>query len=59
MKRWGLRALSLSAVAKADAELNVSCNHLIPNVLYIILPIIFIYFLSLQLSVHVIQEFYF
>lgn len=34
MKRWGLRASSLSAVAKADAGQNTSYNHLNPNVLY-------------------------
>jgi hypothetical protein len=37
IKRWGLRASSLSAVAKADAGQNTSCNHLNPNVLYMML----------------------
>jgi len=37
MKRWGLRASSLSAVAKADAGQNTSYNHLNPNVLYMML----------------------
>ena len=38
MKRWGLRASSLSAVAKADAGQKHSRNHLTPNVLYMMLP---------------------
>ena len=38
MKRWGLRASSLSADAKADAGQNTSINHLNPNVLYMMLP---------------------
>jgi hypothetical protein len=37
MKRWGLRASSLSAVAKADAGQKHSRNHLTPNVLYVML----------------------
>jgi hypothetical protein len=37
MKRWGLRATTLSAVAKADAGQNTSHNHLTPNVLYMML----------------------
>ena len=37
MKRWGLRASSLSAGTKADAGQNASYNHLTPNVLYIML----------------------
>jgi len=37
MKRWGLRASSLSAVAKADAGQKHSRNHLTPNVLYMML----------------------
>ena len=37
MKRWGLRASSLSAIAKADAGQNTSINHLTPNVLYMML----------------------
>jgi len=37
MKRWGLRATTLSAVAKADAGQNSSSNHLNPNVLYMML----------------------
>jgi len=37
MKRWGLRATSLSAVAKADAGQNTSHNHLIPSVLCMML----------------------
>lgn len=37
MKRWGLRASSLSADTKADAGQNTSCNHLNPNVLYMML----------------------
>ncbi|MDK2837555.1 MAG: hypothetical protein PWR20_2219, partial [Bacteroidales bacterium] len=28
MKRWGLRASSLSADTKANAGQNASCNHL-------------------------------
>lgn len=31
MKRWGLRASSLSAVAKADAGQKHSSNHLTPQ----------------------------
>ena len=38
MKRWGLRASSLSAVTKADAGQKHSINHLNPNVLYMRLP---------------------
>jgi hypothetical protein len=34
MKRWGLWASSLSAVAKADAGQNTSHKQLNPNVLY-------------------------
>jgi hypothetical protein len=37
MKRWGLRASSLSVVVKADAGQNISNNHLNPNVLYMML----------------------
>jgi len=37
MKRWGLRASSLSAVKKAGAGQNVPNNHLNPNVLYMML----------------------
>jgi len=43
MKRWGLRASSLSAVAKADAGQKDSINHLNPNVLYMMIgTVIFI-----------------
>jgi len=38
MKRWGLRASSLSADTNADAGQNASHNHLNPNVLYMMLP---------------------
>ena len=41
MKRWGLRASSLSAVVKADAGQNTSRNHLTPNVLYMMLAVVF------------------
>jgi hypothetical protein len=37
MKRWGLRASSLSAVTNADAGQNASSKHLNPNVLYMML----------------------
>jgi len=37
MKRWGLRASSLSADTKADAGQNTSNNHLTPNVFYMML----------------------
>jgi len=37
MKRWGLRATFLSAVAKANAGQNTSHNYLNPNVLYMML----------------------
>jgi len=37
MKRWELRASSLSAVTKTDAGQNDSSNHLTPNVLYMML----------------------
>src|SRR5690554_3948940 len=37
MKRWGLRASSLSAVAKADAGQKTSNKYLNPNVLYMML----------------------
>jgi hypothetical protein len=42
IKRWGLRASSLSAVTKADAEQKHSCYHLNPNVLYMMLGTVFI-----------------
>jgi len=44
MKRWGLRASSLSNKTKADAGENISNNHLNPNVLYMMLAAAFIYF---------------
>jgi hypothetical protein len=47
MKRWGLRATSLSAVAKADAGQNISSNHLNPNVLYMMLAAGFIRYQTL------------
>jgi hypothetical protein len=37
MKRWGLRASSLSADTKADAGQDVASNQLNPNVLYMML----------------------
>jgi hypothetical protein len=37
IKRWGLRASSLSAVAKVDAGQKTSNYHLNPNVLYMML----------------------
>ena len=37
MKRWGLRATSLSAAAKVDAGQKTSSNHIDPNVLYMML----------------------
>ena len=37
MANGGLRASSLSADTKADAGQNTSCNHLNPNVLYMML----------------------
>jgi hypothetical protein len=37
IKRWGLRASSLSAVTNADAGQKTSNNHLTPNVLYMML----------------------
>ncbi len=40
MKRWGLRASTLSAVPKADAGQNTSINHLNPNVLYMMLAVV-------------------
>jgi hypothetical protein len=43
MKRWGLRASSLSAVANADAGQNVLNNHLSRNVLYMMLWCVFLY----------------
>jgi hypothetical protein len=46
MKRWGLRASSLSAVAKADAGQKHSSNHLTPNVLYMMLAAGFHQFIS-------------
>jgi hypothetical protein len=39
IKRWGLRASSLSAVAKVDAGQKTSNNHLAPNVLYMMLAV--------------------
>src|SRR5690606_6485662 len=52
MKRWGLRASSLSAVTKANAGQNTSCNHLNPNVLYMMLPAVIYIFLSIKYSIH-------
>lgn len=40
MKRWGLRASSLSAVTKADAGQNTSHIQLNPNVLYMMLAVV-------------------
>jgi hypothetical protein len=37
MKRWGLRASSLSADTNAEAGQKLSDNHLTPNVLYTML----------------------
>ena len=48
MKRWGLRASSLSAVAKADAGQNTLNNHLPPNVLYMMLAVVFEFFCFLN-----------
>src|SRR5690606_34523740 len=42
MKRWGLRASSLSTDTKADAGQNTSSNHIITNVLYMMLAFVFI-----------------
>ncbi|MFP4026115.1 MAG: hypothetical protein ACLFVR_16460, partial [Thiohalospira sp.] len=42
MKRWGLRASSLSADTKADAGQNATRKHLNPNVLYMMLVAVFI-----------------
>jgi len=42
MKRWGLRASSLSADTKVDAGLKDSSNHLNPNVLYMMLAVVFL-----------------
>jgi len=39
MKRWGLRASSLSTVTKVDAGQVASCNHLKTNVLYMMLGV--------------------
>jgi hypothetical protein len=44
MKRWGLRASSLSADTKADAGQRTSSNHLNPNVLYMMLGTVLILF---------------
>ena len=52
IKRWGLRASSLSAVTKANAGQNTSCNHLNPNVLYMMLPAVIYIFLSIKYSIH-------
>jgi hypothetical protein len=47
MKRWGLRASSLSAVTKADAGQDTSSNHQNPNVLYMMLAAGFIRYQTL------------
>ncbi len=44
MKRWGLRASSLSAVTKADAGQKPWHNHLTPNVLYMMLAVVIHYY---------------
>ena len=51
IKRWGLRASSLSAVAKVEAGQKHSSNHLTPNVLYMMLPPGVLYFQSFFLSI--------
>lgn len=47
MKRWGLRALSLSADTNADAGQSTSNNHLNPNVIYMTLAAGVFYFVVL------------
>jgi len=42
MKRWGLRTSYLSAGTNADAGQKHSYNHLNPNVLYMMLALVFI-----------------
>lgn len=42
MKCWGLRAISLSAVTKVGAGQKVSHKHLTTNILYMMLPVVFI-----------------
>ena len=54
IKRWGLRAWSLSADTKADAGQNTSINHLNPNVLYMMLAVraFYISFYKLSFSIN-------
>jgi hypothetical protein len=52
MKRWGLRASSLSAATKVDAGQNASRNHLNPNVLYMMLAVVHFYiFINLSFPI--------
>ena len=48
IKCWGLRASSLSAETKADAGQNAKRNHLNPNVLYMMLAVVFILFVKIE-----------
>lgn len=58
MKRWGLRATSLSADTKADAGQKHSRNHLNPNVLYMMLATVFIHsVIQFSLVIHQFQIF--
>jgi hypothetical protein len=55
MKRWGLRASSLSNVAKADAGQNTSNNNLNPNVLYMMLAVVFL-FITNYTSIFIVSK---
>ena len=46
MKRWGLRASSLTAYTKADAGQTISNKHLTPNILYVMLAGRFLFLLN-------------
>ena len=46
MKRWGLRASSLTAYTKADAGQTISNKHLTPNILYMMLAGRFLFLLN-------------
>jgi hypothetical protein len=47
MKCWGIADSSLSAVTKADAGQKLASNYQTPNILYMMLPPVFISLLDM------------
>lgn len=56
MTSGGLWASYLSADTKANAGQNASSNHLSPNVLYMMLPVVFMQFLILSFLLNQSKE---